>query len=129
MGQAVDAFYEAIHAMFSGDVEPMKAVWSHADDVTYLGPAGSIRVGWQDVLADWEAQAALQLGGKIEPSNFHYILGPQISIVVNQEQGNNIGPDGEPISVAMRATHIFRKEKGQWKMIADHVDPIPFLQQ
>ncbi len=127
--RAVRQFYQALNAMFTGDVEPMKAVWSHAEDVTYLGPAGSIRVGWSAVLADWEAQAALKLGGKIEPSDFHYILGPQISIVVNQETGENLDPDGRPTPVSIRATHIFRKEKGVWKMIGDHVDLLPFLQK
>lgn len=124
---AMQKFYEALSAMFVGNIEPMKTIWSHANDVTYLSPTGSIRIGWQEVLADWEAQAKQKLGGKIQPSNFHYILGPKISIVVNREIGENIGPDGPPLRVSLRATHIFRKEKGEWKMIADHVDPLPFL--
>ena len=30
-----------------------------ADDVTYMGPDGTIRVGWDQVRASWQAQAAM----------------------------------------------------------------------
>lgn len=124
---AVDQFYQALGALFTGDAEPMKEVWSHADDVTYLSPAGGIREGWSEVEADWEAQAALKLGGNISPSNFRFIVGPRISVVINEENGENVDPNGNPVPVSIRATHIFRKEKGKWKMVGDHVDPLPFL--
>ena len=31
-------FYRALNVMFAGELEPMKQVWSHAEDVTYMGP-------------------------------------------------------------------------------------------
>jgi len=34
VNEAVKQFYVALNAMFTGDLEPMKKVWSHADDVT-----------------------------------------------------------------------------------------------
>jgi len=55
-------FYAAINKMFIGEIAPIKAVWSHADDVTYLGPTGQFEHGWKTVLKDWEGQAALKLG-------------------------------------------------------------------
>ena len=30
----------SLNLMFAGDLGPMKDVWSHADDVTYMGPDG-----------------------------------------------------------------------------------------
>ena len=65
---ATARFYVALNAMFTGDVEPMTEVWSHADAVTYRGPTGGVRRGWEEVRADWQRQADLQLGGRIEPS-------------------------------------------------------------
>jgi ketosteroid isomerase-like protein len=127
--EATQQFYVALNAMFDGDVEPMKAVWSHADDVSYMGPVGGIRIGWDEVLADWEAQAALKLGGQVEPLELHMTVGPQIAVVINEEKGENLDADGKPVPVSLRATHIFRKEKGQWKMIGDHADLLPFLQK
>lgn len=42
---AAGQFYAALNVLFAGDVAPMSAVWSHRDDVTYMGPAGGFRVG------------------------------------------------------------------------------------
>ena len=125
---ATDQFYVALNAMFKGDLEPMKAVWSHADDVTYMGPAGGMRIGWADVLTDWQAQAALNLGGKVEPLDYHMTVGQHIAVVINYEEGENAAANGDPLKVSIRATHTFRKEKGEWKMIGDHTDLLPFLQ-
>ena len=38
--EAVAQFYTALNAMFTGDMKLMNDVWSHAADVTYMGPAG-----------------------------------------------------------------------------------------
>ena len=41
--QAAEQFYAALNAMFTGDLEPMKEVWSHEDDVTTWFPAAGFR--------------------------------------------------------------------------------------
>ncbi len=46
--QAVEEFYGALNAMFEGELAPVQALWSHADDVTYMGPGGGIEIGWKD---------------------------------------------------------------------------------
>ena len=38
--EAVAQFYVALNVLFTGEMKPMNDVWSHADDVTYMGPAG-----------------------------------------------------------------------------------------
>ena len=43
------AFHDALNTLFTGDAAPMKAIWSHADDVTYMGPVGGMQVGWSQV--------------------------------------------------------------------------------
>jgi len=45
--EAVSQFYVALNKMFKGNIDPMKEVWSHADDVTYMGPTGGMKVGWE----------------------------------------------------------------------------------
>ncbi len=34
---ATDNFYSALNILFTGNGQPMKDTWSHADDVTYMG--------------------------------------------------------------------------------------------
>ena len=124
--QAADKFYTALNGMFQGDLDQMKAVWSHADDVSYMGPTGGIQLGWNDVLATWETQAAKKLGGKVEPKNSHVTVGPDLAIFRCYEEGENI-VNGKPQKVSIRATNTFRKENGEWKMIGHHTDLLPFL--
>lgn len=126
--RANDAFYAALNAMFDGDLAPMKKVWSHADDVTYLGPDGSFRVGWQATLKDWQKQAAMKLGGKVEPKEIHIIVGRELAVVQNYEVGNNV-VDGNQSKVKIRATNLYRMENDDWKMIGHHTDLLPFLEE
>lgn len=120
--QAADRFYDALNAMFEDDLEPMKAVWSHADDVVYMGPGGSIKTGWPEVLEDWERQAARRLGGRVEPKDVHFTCGEDIAVMSARECGENTNIGGKHEKVAIRVTNIFRKENGEWKMIGHHTD-------
>jgi ketosteroid isomerase-like protein len=126
VADAAAQFYTALNAMFTGDLAPMTEVWSHANDVTYMGPAGDFRVGWGQVLASWKEQAAMKLGGKVEPQRMRITVGRDLAVTHNVEVGENI-KDGKPQKVSIRATNIFRKEKGKWKMIGHHTDLLPYL--
>lgn len=126
---AANEFYSALNVMFTGELGPMKKVWSHTDDVTYMGPDGGFRVGWKQVLADWEKQAGMKLGGKVEPKDMRITVGRDLAIVSNYEIGQNVTADGKPRKVKIRATNLFRIENGKWKMIGHHTDILPFLQK
>jgi ketosteroid isomerase-like protein len=126
---AADGFYVALNSMFTGELGPMKRIWSHEDDVTYMGPDGGFRVGWKQVLADWEKQAALKLGGRVEPKDMRITVGRDLAIVSSYEIGKNVTTDGESHNVSIRATNLFRKEDGNWRMIGHHTDILSFLQK
>ena len=126
---ATEEFYSALNGVFTGELGPMKKLWSHNDDVTYMGPGGGFRLGWKQVLADWETQADLKLGGKVEPKEMRITVGRDLAIVSNYEIGQNMMADGKPQEVKIRATNLFRNENGTWKMIGHHTDILPFLQK
>lgn len=119
---AVAGFYAALGAIFVGDVGPMSAVWSHAGDVTYMGPDGGFRVGWDEVLADWKKQAGMKLGGVVRPVDMRVTVGRDLAVTHNYEKGENINAGGGSEAVSIRATNLFRKEEGDWKMIGHHAD-------
>jgi ketosteroid isomerase-like protein len=126
--EATAGFYTALNAMFTGDVDPMKEVWSHAEDVTFMGPDGSVNVGWNDVLANWEVQTKMKLGGEIRHELIMATVGQDLAVVQCREVGENV-IDGKPIEVSLRATNVFRKKNGAWKMIGHQTDKLPFLQK
>ncbi|MEM1060043.1 MAG: nuclear transport factor 2 family protein [Verrucomicrobiota bacterium] len=127
--KANDGFYAALNQMFTGDAAPMLAVWSHAADVTYLSPDGRYLTGWDAVKADWEMQAKLKLGGEIKPRDVRALVGRELAVVQNWEEGGNTNAGGRAVEVKIRATNVYRLEDGQWKMVSHHADPLPFLQK
>lgn len=124
----VARFHEALNVLFTGDAAPMKAAWSHADDVTYMGPVGGKHVGWSKVEADWDKQASLKLGGKVVVSDLNVTAGKDLSVATYIEKGENI-VDGKTQVVSIRATTTFRKENGNWKVIGHHTDTLPYLKK
>lgn len=127
VAEASARFYAALNAMFTGDSAPMMQVWSHRDDVTYMGPGGGFEVGWDQVRPVWERQAAMKLGGRVEPTQARTTVGSELAIVSAVEAGENTNAAGKPARVSIRATNVFRKEDGVWKMIGHHTDELPFL--
>lgn len=126
--QANADFYTGLNAMFTGDTTGIEKVWSQADDITLLGPDGEFVIGWDQVRSRFEEEAALKLGGKIEAHNAHVTLGNDLAFVQCFEIGENEF-DGQTVQVSIRATNIFRKENGQWRLISHHTDVLPFLQK
>ncbi len=124
---AAAQFYAALNRMFTGDLGPMTEVWSHADDVTYMGPGGGFQVGWAKVLESWKAQAAMKLGGSVEAADMRVTVGRDIAVTSNFENGENTNAKGERQKLSIRATNVFRKEGGKWKMIGHHTDLLPYL--
>jgi ketosteroid isomerase-like protein len=124
---ANEQFYAALNKLFTGDAAAIKAIWSHADDVTYMGPTGGFDHGWSAVLKNWEGQAALKLGGRVDPVDVQIVVGTDVAVVSNYEQGENTNANGKTERLKLRATNMFRKEHGHWKMIGHHTDPLPYL--
>jgi len=124
---AVDQFYKALNIMFTGDVGPMLDIWSHADDVTYMGPVGGFQVGWDEIKPLWVEQANNKLGGEVVPTEMVFTIGETLALTHNYEKGKNINSEGKVEEVSIRVTNIFRKENGKWKMVGHHTDLLPFL--
>ncbi len=123
---AAEGFYKALNALFVGEMTPMKEVWSHKDDVTYLGPHGGILVGWDHVCAAFQKQADRLLGGEIQSEDMYVFVHGDIAFTQNYEVGRNI-VDGKEVTVKIRALNLFRKEEGVWKMISHQTDELPYL--
>ncbi len=127
IAEVAAGFYAALNALFEGNVAPMVEVWSHEDDVTYMGPDGGFQVGWTEVRAEWEKQSAMKLGGHVEPEGMRINVGGDLAITNNFEKGANTNTGDVPGMVSIRATNLFRKESGTWKMIGHHADKLPYL--
>ena len=118
-------FYAALNELFTGKADAMKEVWSHADDIIYMGPMGGAMTGWAHIEKVWDEQAAMKLGGKVEPTGVHVVASSEISVVTDTETGENTNAHGEHQMVSIRATNTYRLEGGKWRMIGHHTDLLP----
>lgn len=121
VAQATDEFYRALNVIFTGDPAPMKALWSHADDVTYMGPDGKYLGGWADIAMEWDRQAALMLGGRVEPTRLRSVVGEDLAVITCVEAGVNEN-DNKGNTVSIRSSTVFRREGGHWKAIGHQTD-------
>lgn len=119
---ANNELYSALNAMFQGDFGPISAVWSHSDSITYMGPFGGTLVGWEVIGADFLQVTNMKIGGSIRPEDITVNITEGMACVTCTEVGENIGPDGKPLQVRHRATNIFLKEGGVWKLTHHHTD-------
>ncbi len=99
----------------------MTEVWSHADDVSYMGPYGGIQRGWKQVRENLQRQADKKPGGQVTYENMQITADRNIAVVGSQIVGETF-VNGDRVPVSIRATSTFRKEEGQWKMTGHHTD-------
>ncbi len=126
---ASDQFYVALNAMFTGDTALMNAVWSHQDDVTQMGPFGGRLSGWKAVSSEFDKAAALNLGGRVDCEELVVHATKDMGYSICVETGFNQDPQGKRVAVSHRATNIFRRESGGWKLVHHHTDISLQLQQ
>ena len=125
---AVDNFYDALNDMFTGQGQAMKDAWSHAGDITYMGPSGEYLVGWQAIEKEWDKQTAAKLGGTVRPEKIHIVAGNDMACLNCIEAGENI-VDGKVERVNLRSSTFFRKEGGAWKVIGHQTDLLGYMTQ
>ena len=120
---AMAQFYTALNAVFAGDAAPMSQVWSQGENAMYMGPMGAVKFGWAEIAAHWKATAAKNLGGQMHSESEQAVLGGNLAVIYAREKGHHMTADGQREEISIRATSVFRKEDGQWKMIGHHTDP------
>ena len=124
--EAVEEYFRALNAMFAGDAEHLKHVWSHSADAVFFGPDGSTLSGWESVEALIDQHAAMNIGGYVEPSDIHYVEGGDLTVVYSNVKGHHhIGGKQQPVDI--RTSLVFREESGEWKAVALQTDILPFI--
>ena len=128
--QASDQFYAALDQMVSkGDAGPVKAAWSKGQQGSTMHPIGGREVGRDQILAAWEQAAPAFSGGHVTVDELVVVpLSEDVAYTVGIERvEGKVG--GEPIRGEWRATNIYRREDGGWKIVHHHADASPELQE
>ena len=115
----------AVRSFMNGDPVPFQACWSHADDVTIFGAWGAYEQGWEQVAPRLEWAAARFRGGHINFEPLAFAISGDLAHTIWIERGEVrvIGFE-EFKPIALRVTHLYRREDGVWKLIHRHADPV-----
>jgi ketosteroid isomerase-like protein len=120
-------FEEGTSRFINGDPTLWKANASQRDDVTIMGAWGAAEVGWDEAGAryDWAAARFLESGAKV---NVEYLAsgvsGDFAYTIANEHSEALIVGQDKLAPMALRVTHLFRLEDGEWKLIHRHADPL-----
>lgn len=100
-----------------------KALWSKADDVTICGGFGNIESGWANVAKrlDWASSKFSE--GTRSNEKVSSMVSDDFAHLVQKEFIRFRVPEGtEWSSIEFRATMVFRREAGQWRVVHRHAD-------
>ncbi|EOD58684.1 YybH family protein [Amycolatopsis vancoresmycina] len=115
----------AEQAIHDGDPEPRTALWSQADPVSLFGAWLPVRTGWADVSAAFRRVAA-QFADRRD-YRFEVIAagaGGDLAYTIGFEH-NTVSVNGHETTYTLRATHVYRREGGEWKIVHRHADRPP----
>lgn len=126
ISSAIEQSHAALHAIWRGDPSLYEALYSDADDVTLGNPFGPYVRGQQNVKATI-ARAALNFRDG-EVTGIELIakyVSDDLACIVEVERGRTkVGGGEELVQVALRVTSVYRLERGNWKLVHRHADPI-----
>jgi len=118
--------HRALNALVRGNPEPKKELFSRRDDATLANPFGPPARGWDEIEPTLERVARLYR--EAEPKHFERISGyaaADLAYIVEIERCRvKIGDADAMATVSLRATTIFRREDGAWKIVHRPDDPI-----
>ena len=117
----VDRCHAAITQQSQGHPEPFLELWSHADDVTIMAAIGGYQVGFDAVRELLTAASNTQQFDGWRAENVATVLDGNLAFTVELEHYARTG-DGEDKGMTLRATQIYRREDGQWRVIHRHGD-------
>lgn len=117
------ALYDAERALHNGDPAPRRALWSRNEPVSVLG-------AWRNAHGQGEIDALFEALGASFSDCTSYAFEPRSYDVLGDMaytegfEHTSASVDGEPRSYTLRATQVYRREDGQWRVAHRHADPV-----
>jgi hypothetical protein len=101
----------------------MKALWSHAEDVTLMGAWGGKERGWALVGArlDWVSKSNTAGTGTFAYDEVASIVGSDLALFVQIEHIAVPLLNGGATH-HLRVTHVMRCEDASWRVVSRHAD-------
>jgi ketosteroid isomerase-like protein len=117
------ALYEAELALHNGDAAPRRALWSRNEPVSVLG-------AWRDAHGQHEIDDLFTALGDSFSDCRSYAFDLQAYDVLGDMaytaglEHTSASVDGQPRTYTLRATQVYRRESGEWRVAHRHGDTV-----
>ncbi|MFF3863037.1 nuclear transport factor 2 family protein [Streptomyces sp. NPDC002209] len=115
--------YEAERALHDGDAAPRRALWSRNEPVSVLG-------AWRNASGQQELDELFTALGKSFSDCTSYVFELQAYDVMGDMaytaglEHTSVTVDGQPRTYTLRATQVYRREGGEWRVAHRHGDTV-----
>jgi ketosteroid isomerase-like protein len=126
-GEFLPRFELGIERFLNGDATLWKSNVSQESDATIMGAWGDYEKSWSELEPryDWAAARFEESGAQVQ---FQYLssgVSGELAFTVAIERSTvRLVGQKEPAAMSLRVTHLFRKERGEWKLLHRHADPL-----
>jgi ketosteroid isomerase-like protein len=120
-------FEAATRAFMDGDATLWKQHVSRRDDVLIMGAWGDHEQGWPAVSAryDWACARFRKSGATLEVEYLVAVRSGDLASTTAIERAFVLLAGQEQLAaMALRVTHLFRREEDGWKLVLRHADPL-----
>ena len=117
------ALYDAELALHNGDAGPRRAIWSRNEPVSVLG-------AWRNAHGQQEIEELFTALGDSFSDCTSYVFDVQAYDVVGDMaytaglEHTSAFVDGQPRTYTLRATQVYRRESGEWRVAHRHGDTV-----
>lgn len=115
--------YQAEVALLNGDSAPRRAIWSSHEPVSVLG-------AWRNAVGQEEVgRLFTDLANRFSDCTAYsfelqaYDVVGDMAYTAGLER-SSISITGQPVSQVLRATQVYRREDGEWKVAHRHADTV-----
>lgn len=125
LDEFIERYHAAVGLIVQGDPEPIKALYSHAEDAVLANPFGPAVRGWEAVSARLEDAASRMSDGEMAGQDrLASYVSADLATMFEVEHGTVSVGGGSVANWTLRTTTTFRREAGGWKVVHRHADPI-----
>jgi ketosteroid isomerase-like protein len=119
----IERCHDALRQHTGGNPRPFLELWSRAEDVSLMGGVGGHQVGIDNVTELLTAAAKTLNYESWSAENLVTSFGDTLGFTVELERLTR-HVDGEKEEMGLRATSIYRRENGAWRVIHRHGDSL-----
>ena len=113
--------HRAEAALVRGDVGPRIEMWSHNEPVSLFAAVGPSKAGWSELEPMFRSVAARLSGGEdVSYEMMAFDVSADMAWTAGFVRFTGSIDGAPPTPYALRITHIYRRETGQWKVVHEH---------